>query len=304
MYQLTIDSAPAKLALNFEEVKKRLAAELSRYDGVVVTQETLADAKKLATELNQTAKAIDDRRKEEVAAASEPIKQFDAQMRELVTMCKDGRAKLLDQVKVFEDETRERVRELLIEYRDGQWEDQEVEPEFRKANIDSLAILSNITKAGNLTARAANEVIALVQADRALQDRTHMRIAQLESISYQAGLVTPLTRDHVAGILFADDDTYKAEVERIVQAEVERQKVAQQKLQEQLIKENRMAPPAGYKKPQVSKGEVAVIATFTIEVSDTVTDGQIKAALQKKMEAAGFTTLQSVEIIRSEQEAA
>src|SRR5690625_528 len=115
MYQLTIDSAPAKLALNFEEVKKRLAAELSRYDGVVVTQETLADAKKLATELNQTAKAIDDRRKEEVAAVSEPIKQFDAQMRELVEMCKDGRAQLLDQVKVFEDEVRKQVHALLTE---------------------------------------------------------------------------------------------------------------------------------------------------------------------------------------------
>jgi len=303
MYQLTIDSAPAKLALNFEEVKKRLAAELSKYDGVVVTQETLADAKKLATELNQTAKAIDDRRKEEVAAVSEPIKQFDAQMRELVEMCKDGRAQLLDQVKVFEDEVREQVHTLLTEYLNGQWDDQEVEQEFRRATIDDLAILSNITKTGNLTARAGNEVIARVQADRALQDRTHMRIAQLESTSYQAGLAAPLTRDHVAGILFADDEAYQAEVERIVSAEVERQKVAQEKLQERLIKENRMAPPAGYKKPQVSKGEVAVVATFNIEVSDKVTDEQIKAALQKKMEVAGFTTLQSIEIIRAQEAA-
>src|SRR5690625_3640791 len=265
MYQLiTIDSAPAKLATNFDEVKKSLAAELAKYEGVVVTRDTVADAKKLATELNQTAKAIDDRRKEEVAAVSEPIKQFDAQMRELVEMCKDGRAQLLDQVKVFEDEVREQVHALLTEYLNGQWDDQEVEQEFRRATIDDLAILSNITKAGNLTSRAGNEVRARVQADRALQDRTHMRIAQLESVSYRAGLSVPLTRDHIAGILFADDEVYQAEVERIVNAEVERQKVAQQKLQERLIKENRMAPPAGYKKPQVSKGEVAVVATFNI----------------------------------------
>src|SRR5690625_3722969 len=304
MYQLiTIDSAPAKLATNFDEVKKSLAAELAKYEGVVVTRDTVADAKKLATELNQTAKAIDDRRKEEVAAVARPSLQFDAQMRELVEMCKDGRAQLLDQVKVFEDEVRDQVKELLTEYLEGQWDDQEVEQEFRRATIDDLAILSNITKTGNLTARAGNEVIARVQADRALEDKTHMRIAQLESISYQSGLAAPLTRDHVAGILFADDEAYQAEVERIVSAEVERQKVAQEKLQERLIKENRMAPPAGYKKPQVSKGEVAVVATFNIEVSDKVTDEQIRAALQKKMEAAGFTTLQSIEIIRAQEAA-
>src|SRR5690625_6971706 len=138
MYQLTIDSAPAKLALNFEEVKKRLAAELAKYEGVVVTRDTVADAKKLATELNQTAKAIDDRRKEEVAAVSEPIKQFDAQMHELVEMCKDGRAQLLDQVKVYVDEQREQVHTLLTEYLNGQWDDQEVEQEFRRATIDDL----------------------------------------------------------------------------------------------------------------------------------------------------------------------
>jgi|SRR5690625_1450996 len=304
MYELiTIDSAPAKLGANFDEVKKRLAAELERYEGVVVTRDTVADAKKLATEMNQTAKAIDDRRKEEVAAVSEPIRQFDAQMRELVTMCKDGRAKLLDQVKVFEDETRAQVRELLTKHRDDQWEEQDVEQEFRKAEIDDLAILSNITKTGSLTTRAANEVAARVQADRGLQDRTHMRIAQLESISYKAGLAAPLTRDHVAGILFADGEIYQAEIERIVQAEVSRQEVAKQKLEERIIQENRMASPAT-PKPKVAQGEVAVIATFNITVDDAVTNQQIKTALQKKMEDAGFTTLQSIEIVRHDQEAA
>ena len=77
----------------------------------VVTADTLPDAKKLGTELNQMAKHIDDRRKAEVPNVSAPIRQFDAQMKELVTMCKSGRQKLLSQIQRFEDETRHRRRQ-------------------------------------------------------------------------------------------------------------------------------------------------------------------------------------------------
>lgn len=233
---IKIDSAPAKLGANFDEVKARLKSELSKYD-VLVTVETLPDAKKLATELNQTAKAIDDRRKQEVAAVSAPIKAFDDQMKELVTMCKDGRQKLTDQIQRYEDETREKVRALLAELRSELWSLHGVEQEFQSAKFDDLVILTSITKAGNLAAKASSELESRVLADKSLQDRTRMRLLELENASYKAGLSAPLTRDHVAGFLMTDEITYTTELGRIFAAEILREKEAQRRMREKLERE-------------------------------------------------------------------
>lgn len=235
---IKIESAPAKLGANFAEVKARLQAELAKFD-VLITAETLADGKKLATELNQTAKAIDDRRKAEVAAVSEPIKAFDNQMKELVTLCQNGRQKLLDQIKTFEDETREKARELLEEELLVQWEVAGVNPDFRKANIDGLVMLTAITKTGSLAAKSVSAIKERVTADKSLQDRTDRRLLELENASYKAGLSAPLTRDHVAGFLMADDATYSAELERIIAAEIVREEEAQRRMREKLEREQR-----------------------------------------------------------------
>lgn len=233
---IRIDSAPARLAVNFGELKAVLAQELERYN-VVVTADTVADAKKLAAELNKTAIEIDRRRKEEVAAVSEPVRQFDEQMKELVTMCKDGRQTLLDQVKKFEDETRERVRELLVIRRTELWDQHDVEADFRRAEYDDLILLTSITAKGNLSAKALGELTQRVNADKALQDRTRMRLLELENECFRAGLSAPLTRDHVAGFLFADDAKYRAELDRVMGAEKRREEEAQRRMREKLERE-------------------------------------------------------------------
>lgn len=335
---LKIDSAPARIGANFQEVQERLAAELEKYD-VVVTADTLPDAKKLGTELNQLAKHIDDRRKAEVANVSAPIRQFDAQMKELVVMCKDGRQKLLSQIQRFEDETREKARVLLLEECQRQWDGASVEAEFRRAGIDDLVMVSALTKGGNLTAKAVREVESRVTDDKALQDRTHARLAQLESTSEWAGLSAPLTRDHVAGFLFADDTTYQAELKRIIDAEILREQEAQRRMRERIEQERREAAapretpaeplkepsfnepgatgPGQYHNQQESASEpphrepvepepgkvrITVRATFHPEVPEGASNDQIKAALMRSMEKAGIRTLAGIEIYRSQME--
>lgn len=258
---IRIDSAPARLAVNFGELKAVLAQELERYN-VVVTADTVADAKKLAAELNKTAIEIDRRRKEEVAAVSEPVRQFDEQMKELVTMCKDGRQTLLDQVKKFEDETRERVRELLVIRRTELWDKHDVEADFRRAEYDDLILLTSITAKGNLSAKALGELTQRVNADKALQDRTRMRLLELENECFRAGLSAPLTRDHVAGFLFADDAKYRAELDRVMGAEKRREEEAQRRMREKLEREQAEAELRRQaEEAQRQREEAALLAT-------------------------------------------
>ena len=240
---ISIDNTPAIIDVNFEELKAALAKDLEKYD-VVVTAETVADAKKLATELNSTKAVIGKRRKEEVAKASEPVKAFDAKMKDLETMCEDGRQKILAQVKTFEDETRDLAANLLAELLGKLFADNEVEQEFRRAQFGDLVKLTAVTKAGSLTAATTKELEGRVRDDKAVQDRTKMRLLELENKSYTAGLAAPLTRNHVEHFLFADQGEYEAQLQRIIDSEIQRQEVAEQRQREKIEREQRQAEQA------------------------------------------------------------
>lgn len=230
---IEVKNTPAVLEVNFEDLRESLERDLEKYR-VVVTADTVKDAKALATELRKTKKVIDDRRKAEVAKASEPVKAFDDRMKELIKMIDSGVADLKVQVDRFEDETREKVLEKVYALRAELWSDFAIDPEFQRAKVEDLAIVSNLTQKGNLAAKARDEVKARVQADKGLQDQTRLRLAELESESYRHGLAAPLTRDHVEHFLFAEEDRYRSELSRILDAEVNRQVQAEQRERDRL----------------------------------------------------------------------
>ena len=127
----------AIFTVNFKQAKKQLKEQLKDYD-VIVTADTVKDAKILATDLNKQAADLNVRRKEAVFEVSGPIRTFETEMNELVAMCKDGREKILSQVQKFEDETRAEVELLLDGLRGGLWHELQVKNEFQKAKISDL----------------------------------------------------------------------------------------------------------------------------------------------------------------------
>ena len=217
------------LTANFAKVKKWLEGELKKYD-IVVTIDTVKGAKELSTDINKFAAEIDRRRKEEVAAASAPIRDFDDKMKELVTMCKDGRQKLISQVTIFEDETRKKCRGLLSDALGRLWGEYQVKVEFYKAGFDDLILISNVTATGSLTKTAMDKLTGRVKDDKALQDRTERRLLELENRCYKAGLAAPLSRQHVESFLFDSDDMYAQRLQRLLDVEIERQKEAERRI--------------------------------------------------------------------------
>lgn len=220
--ELIVKTQPAVLDTNFEAMRARLQNEVARYD-IVVTGDTVKDAKKLATELNAIKKQLDDRRKQEVAKASEPIKAFDAQMKELTTLCEDGRQRILGQVRTFEEKTLREAQQRLEEYLQECYEDLGVREEYRTASVEGMAKLTTLTKTGKLTAAACSEVGSKVNKCRLLQQQTDLRLSQLENECYRAGLHSPLTREHVEGILFTDESQYHDSLQSMIIRELDRQ---------------------------------------------------------------------------------
>lgn len=328
---IKIDSTPAAIQVNFEQLQEALKAELEKYD-VVVTQDGVKDAKTMATTLNKTAQEIDRRRKEEVAKVSEPIKAFEANMNTLKTMSLETREKILAQIKQFEDETRETVRVLLTAERDRLWAEQGVDPEHQRAEIDDLVLISNLTSKGGLTKNARESIEARASKDKARQDQQQMRLHQLEAASYKAGLTVPLTRAHVEPFLHDDVGVYEEKLHQAIETEKARQEQAEQAAREKIEREARekaeaeqraqaqqaaeaaqddkQQPAPSEPKPEAEPaptksaapaGKISwtVTATFEIEAAEWVEADTIRKTLEGKLQAAGFESLTGVQARRA-----
>jgi hypothetical protein len=108
--QLQIQETLPVLAFNFEQLKAWASGLTARYNGLVVTEEAIADVKRDMAELNKAKKAVDDARKEAVRRVSEPIRAFEAQVKEVCGIFDDAYGKLSGQVKAHEDAQREAKR--------------------------------------------------------------------------------------------------------------------------------------------------------------------------------------------------
>lgn len=65
-----------------DELANTIKQYANKYDGLVVTEETLADSKKVRAELNKLSKAINDRRKEIKRNYDQPLKEFEAKVKQ------------------------------------------------------------------------------------------------------------------------------------------------------------------------------------------------------------------------------
>ena len=235
--EIKVVGVPAKLEANFGQVQAALEVELKKYD-VLVTADTLADAKKLATELNKMAGHIDTLRKNEVAKASAPVREFDARMKELVGMCKTGRTKLTGQIETFNAQTLKECQYRLELFRGEQWEHFKVEPEFRQANIQDLVIVSNLTATGNLTSKACNDVVFRVTEDNHRQRLVEDRLAMLDTAALNVGLDAPLVRAQVDHFLLdGTDEEYKARLGEVASQVKATQDQAEARMRERMERE-------------------------------------------------------------------
>jgi hypothetical protein len=210
---------------NFKTIEKKLNIELQKYD-ILVTEDNVDEAKKLATELNKVAGEIDKKRKDKVKEISVPIKDFEASAKELVSMCQDGRTKLLERVKVFEDKKRERCRELLLAKLEALYSQYNIDNEFKTANIDDLVIISNLTQTSqleksNLTKKAIDAIDYKVMLCEKNQKKIYNRIAELPEKSKNLEVI--LTRADVENFLKLDDETYSSQLDNLIKRELRRQ---------------------------------------------------------------------------------
>lgn len=212
---------------DFEAIKGELLSELEKYNGVVVTAETLKDDKKLAQELSVKGKAFNKQRIDKIKEISKPIELFKSQMDELVLICNQTATKIKDQVSKFEDKRLEAGEKLAEMALHKMRDEAGIELEFQTSSIPQIK-LGSLTAKDALTKGTLDKLKEIVSNELSVQQKVQFRLLQLESESYKAKLKTPLVRLNVEPFLFSSDENYTERLAEIIESELGRQDIIEQ----------------------------------------------------------------------------
>ena len=110
-----IEKEAGKLAINFEELKAGLEAQLAQFKNFVVSEDAITNAKTTRAGLNKIEKTIDDRRKELKKEFLKPYELVDAQAKTLIGMISEVKTSIDSQIKAFEELEKETKKKQVIE---------------------------------------------------------------------------------------------------------------------------------------------------------------------------------------------
>lgn len=318
MDTLTVNATPPAITSNFATIREQLAKELESAD-IVVTEDTVADAKKKATEINKLRKEIDDRRKEHVKAMTAPIRDWENQAKELVAMCDEARAGITSQVSKFESKALASVRELMQMRLEQYYDAKGVRERFQVPLPAGIERLSYKLASGGLSAAGKKEAEQIVHDCLAKQQAEDIRLAGLEGECMKAGLTSALTEEHVRGILHLPDAEYRERLASLIDVQLIAQKKAQEaaraEVEAQQAEEALHSPPAQmadadidaatqaenpsadmpveeqahvYSAPEPVEGQrVSFIVRLETNIPDGWTVAQVQSVLLKKLRDAG-----------------
>lgn len=106
---------PQSIDFNFDAIKAELEERLVRYNSLVVTEDSVKEAKEDKASLNKLKKALEDKRKDVKKEVMAPYTAFEAKMKELVALIDQPIAAIDAQVKEFDERKKNIKRQDIAE---------------------------------------------------------------------------------------------------------------------------------------------------------------------------------------------
>lgn len=93
-----------EIKFDVEEAKRRISERTSDFERLVVTEETIKDAKDIRATLNKERKAFDDERKSVKSEYEKPLKDFESKVKEVLAFYDKAIENIDSQLKAFDEE--------------------------------------------------------------------------------------------------------------------------------------------------------------------------------------------------------
>lgn len=100
--------------INYQELKTSLTAEMEKYRGIVVTDDTLKGCKATQKELAGLKRSIDDYRKTKKKELSAPIAAFENQCKELISIIDQVEKPIKEGIAVYDNKKKEAKMQIAV----------------------------------------------------------------------------------------------------------------------------------------------------------------------------------------------
>ena len=110
-------AVPQVIEFNFEALERELTEKLAKYNSLIVTEESIKDAKADKANLNKLRTALEDKRKEVKKEVMAPYNEFEAKIKKLVALIDQPIKSIDGQLKEFDEmRKQEKIKEIEIRY--------------------------------------------------------------------------------------------------------------------------------------------------------------------------------------------
>lgn len=114
--KVAVNQEAGKINCNFAEIEAYAQEVKTRYSGIVVTEDSVAESKKDIATLRKLYKNLDDARKQVKERYMEPYQEFEKQIRESLEKIQEPIAELDEQVKEFERQRKEEKKQKIEQF--------------------------------------------------------------------------------------------------------------------------------------------------------------------------------------------
>ena len=261
------------IEINFDEVKAGLEANLSKYEGIVVTDETLSDCTSMQKELSSVRREIDGKRLDIQREAKKPLDAFNAQMKELMSLVISVEDPIKAGMQVFEDE-RIRAKTDLVA---GIMADSFAVSSLREEYYGDVPTDPRWMNKGASITHITTEILASIDYVLAIQNIHDENAAAIRGVvkSTNDGLTTPLDAEYYVKQL--DHGSALSGILGSITADARRQKEAEEKaVQASEDKKQALTPPAQESSTTDEPPQNSEPSVRTITLKVTATDEKFK----------------------------
>ncbi len=111
--RMKLQSSPPAVSFDFAGLVAWARGMTGKYDGLVITDDQVPEIRECMAELNKAKISLDNARKETVKELSEPLRDFEKQIKKVTTIFDDTYKALSEQVQHFVEQEREKKREVV-----------------------------------------------------------------------------------------------------------------------------------------------------------------------------------------------
>lgn len=188
MFELVLKSNFEVIENNLDTLEAKVREAVEGQYAIVVTQETVKEAKNTRAELNKGKKAIESVWKQRKSELEAPIKELNERVKSIFAIIDEGILKIDNQVSQFEAERRALAVSLCEEYKNKECEARGIDTSL--VNVGGFGNLTYLTENGKLSSagkQAVDNLILKTANELAIQKQRELEAQmEIERIKQQA----------------------------------------------------------------------------------------------------------------------